>query len=243
MYIKWILGIPQNLNFSFEQDEDSDGIPDYWIGDSTQCSIYEDNDCPHGFKINNTSVTSDNFYGSGEGKLCFKYKFISGTSFYIELHGSYDTTIYREDDEWHFFEEDISGNGDYFFISSLTAHIVIEDLIMIRNENLESFIVNPVYFDDVQEIVEEEIHTINDEKFLIKPILFNYSQGSINPLFEYITREQLDYLKSLMRKKIIIRMHDDRLLPCRVNFIEESYVDGEQGACQHYDVRISLEAI
>lgn len=251
MYVQWILGVPQNLNFSFEKDSNNDGIPDGWIGDSDYCQRYEDFNCPHGFGIDHTTTTSEVFDSrGGASKLSFKYKFVEVGNVSITLNSGvgqiYTDTINMVDFDWNFYEVEVpisfSGNI-WFIISCLNSEIIIEDLVLTHNNLFQSFTVNPTVFEDDRKIIEEVVHTINDEKFLIKPILFNYSQSIMNTTFLYINRIQLDFLKGLSRKKIIIRMSDDRMLACRVIRIEEEYVEGEQGQCQNYSVRMSFEKI
>ena len=77
MYVQWILGVPQNKNFSFERDSNNDGIPDEWIGDIARCERYEDFNCPHGFGVDHGVITSEVFDSRGGlSKISFKYKFV-----------------------------------------------------------------------------------------------------------------------------------------------------------------------
>ena len=86
MYVQWLLGTPQNLNFSFERDSNNDGIPDEWIGNTNYCQRYEDFDCPHGFGLDHTTITSEVFDSrGGMSKISFKYKFVRIGSFSITL--------------------------------------------------------------------------------------------------------------------------------------------------------------
>lgn len=253
-YIKWIFGIPQNLNFSFENDTNNDGLADGWTGDETQCEIYNDNDCLHGQRISYTNITSNEFYSQGGGtRICFRYKWLQGAgtppNFSIGLIGwspGWSQTITPSNHDWNFVEYSFSMSflGDIRFIINCTnMDIIIEDLIFIHNNNLIDFAINPTFFDDTEGEREDKIHTINDEIFLVKPILYRYNASNIEANFDYIDRDQLLFLKTLMRQKVILRMSDDRLIACRIASINKQYRDGEMGACQHYSVKISLEEI
>lgn len=250
-YVRWLLGKPRNPNFSFERDSNGDGLADGWVGDSARCSIYEDYECPHGQKIYFTTITSDEFDVRGNvTRVVFKYKLLVGTGFTITLTSSmgvlFTENFTPTDTDWHYYEYEFLNSklgNVWFIVGSNNSHIIIEDLMVTQDADFQEFQVNPTFFSDEQGIVEDIVHTPNDEIFLVKPILFNFSNKMGNPVFDNVDRDQLDFLKSLEREKITIRMHDDRLMPCRVRSIDEVYEDYQYATCQHYGVRMTLEAI
>jgi len=256
MYVNWLFGVPQNPNFSFQQDTDNDGLADNWTGDSAKCEIYEDAFCRHGQKIYYTNLTSDLFSTiGGVTRVSFRYMILAGTHFSITLTSNAGVimptvTKYAVDtgyNTWQYHEEEFTNSiftdSAWFLLHSSQAHIVIEDLAVVHDNNQQEFVVNPTNFEDTEGIREDKVHTINDENFLVKPILYYYQQRDISAIFDYVDRDQLDYLKSNMRTDILIRMSDDRMMPAKITNIEELYRPGELGECQTYSVRVALEEI
>ena len=256
MHIKWIVGVPDNSNFSFERDTNLDGIADGWTGTSVKCSIISEKYYPHCQEINRDYLTSIPFETGNRVHISLTYKFVDTqypSVFTISLISGaivkWQKTFHRlpakAGFEWQFYtEEVVIGSGNLqWIVNSSNSHILIENLTVIRTENIQEYTVNPELFDITHTINQQEIFTVNDDFFLVKPIKFKHNIDISEMVFTCTDKDQLEFLKSINGEKIMVRTHDQWILACRINNVEKTYHQGKLGACQTYDVNVALEAI
>jgi hypothetical protein len=255
-YVKWLFAQPENENFSFQRDTDQDGLGDNWIGDSTKCLFISEREHTHAIKLTNTIIENSFVGKSTKYRVVVNYRFLSVGAFYFTvITNNYAHNIAPVDTEWHIFEAEVTSITleTLVRIDSSACEIIIDNVAIIDSDTFGQINEietsthywerNPTGANTSHGIQEETVDTVNDEVFLIHPIAYEHESNIANITFTGITREQFMYLKSLQRKDVLVRTHEDDLYACRVTNISKDFIDFQQGASQQYRVTVYLEAL
>jgi hypothetical protein len=247
-YNKWHVGVPCNPNFSFEDDTNVDGLADHWTAsDDEGYQIVDSGSKSHCQQINSIHILSTPF-SCQRSVTVMQYRIVSGVGFefrVMQTGGSafWGDVYYKEDDLWHYIEvddPDIQGSI-YYAISTDSAIVQVDNVatmnILTLNEGK-----NPTVFSYDDTMDEEDVDSINDELYKVRSIAYRHHYNSMDAIWVYETKPELKYLKTLIGKKILLHTHEPYLYAVRVREISKNYLEGEQGACQHYEVRLRMEA-
>lgn len=253
-YTRWLLASPINLNFSFSDDSDLDGLADNWT--NTGATVYSISDSEHRYHVQYykegtlsqlTSVTPSN---PNNYRVFFEIKTDGDVIFYVK---TYIASVQRE--------------GGYFYsktINSTTWTSELIELLLTDADEIEigfvcgagismwidnvavveyttSFILNPSKFKYNLKSNATYETSIDNSKIIIENTNRLYTVELSDYIWESITYTERVALETLINENVIIKTHDNKIFNARVVDLTFDYDTELEGTDQRYNAKMELE--
>jgi hypothetical protein len=244
-YFNWLFNHPINTNFSFEEDSDLDGIPTGWELTNGILNYEIDKEKKHYLDITFTTggifnrlIDITNIPNSQEFYLYLDIKTITG-DVDCEINLYYDSIKLSQNYHYRFRTGDYA-NWRNYFVKFESYNIPLFNKIEVKfyGDNTRYYIDNVSIIDDYKSINNPtdfsyneknnviEIANLSQEKniFLI-PYKNDIIEEGITSAWTILNKTQLNYLKSIMNKKIILRTHDRKSITGKITEMSVDYIE------------------
>lgn len=242
-YVRWILNIPLNPNFSFEDYTDGYTLENIIVAKHNESYRYHCLDLTFagGSGVESYLSFQATVLPNTRYRIWTDFKKLS-ENFTISIYSLPNMTLLKEFDstnshsEWNYYDDTFYMNNYttvLIKIESEYAHIYLDNLAIIEMPQIR----NPQSFEVSYQGQQLGAKTLNGQNIVD---VMNYNEKFTFPLsWVVLTYFPNEYLKTLRNRKALIRTHDMKSFPIEVDNIRTDIAFGFEKKKQRYNTTIN----